>query len=164
MMTVVRPRPPVADFPLSTNVVFNHSDGKSHFYKFKDEARTASISTMLSLRPAIPHCLVCRVISPQSPLRPNNNISSQSLAVLAGLVDVTDLAIHHSGQLRHQRVRSHKPSGKAEQPDVDHRAPRHWRWRELFLLGDWSRGLKFIGEDTRNCSSSNYAARKQGAY
>ena len=150
-------------FSLSTNVVFNHSDGKSHFYKFKDESENgidfddalvaAGNSTLFGLQgylATITSAAEQQYIQPKlggigwiggcdrlgdSTIQSNCGISASDLTNLQGKAKTawTTTTGHHA-------------TGDGE---------------SYFYWVTGPERLEFIGEDTRNCSSSNYAERKQ---
>lgn len=148
-------------FSLSTNVVFNHSDGESHFYKYKadsgidfDDALTdASNSTLFGLQG---YLATITSSAEQNYIRPKlggvgwiggcDRLGDATIQANCGITSGDLLNLKGKTKTQWTTTTGHYPTGDGE---------------SYFYWVTGPERLEFIGEDTKNCSSSNYAERKQ---
>ncbi|MGC6527258.1 MAG: hypothetical protein ACON45_04210 [Paracoccaceae bacterium] len=148
-------------FSLSGSVVFNHSDGNSHFYQYKsasdihfDTARIAADNTTLFGLQG--YLATITSATEQAYIEPKLN----GIGWIGGCDRLADTVV--GGRCGITSTDLDNLQGKTQSQWTD--TTGHWPHNNGESYFYWVTGperLQFIGEDTLNCSSSNYAARQQ---
>lgn len=148
-------------FALSGNVVFNHSDGNSHFYKYITDASidfdaaltAADGSTLYGLQG---YLATITSADEQNYIEPKLN----GVGWIGGCDRIGDSTVQTRCGITAADLNNLK--GVSQSSWTNTGGYHSYGDGESYFY--WVTGperLEFIGEDTRNCNSSNYAARKQ---
>ena len=148
-------------FSLSGNVVFDHSDNSSHFYKYKaasgihfDAARVAADnSTLFGLQG---YLATITSASEQAYIEPKLD----GVGWIGGCDRLGDSTIKAKCGISDADLTNLRGKTQAQWTTTT----GHWKIDDGESYFYWVTGperLEFIGEDTLNCSTSNYADKQQ---